>query len=312
MAAADDPVATAAAELYGLPPEGFVAARTARAGALRKAGDREAASAVNRLPRPTAAASLVDRLVRERPELVHAVLAVGTALRQAQEALDGGRLKELGTERRDRVAEATDAAVVIGAEAGRPPGSAVVEEITATLTAAVLDEAAGGAVASGRLVRALPPDGLEDAPIAELVALPEAPPVLRPDRAAATPARKAAPPAKRGDEAAGAKREAERRDAERAVADAERIRDRARRAEQDAEDDLADADRRRDDAEGRVDDLRQRIADLQQRLDAAEDDVRQAEREVRDRRSDERRTRRAAEDAEDDLTRVRDRLDRLA
>lgn len=314
MAASDDAVVAAAGELYGLPPEGFIAARTARTTELRKADRRDAASAVSRLARPTAAASLVNRLVRERPDVVHAVLRVGAELRQAQERLDAPRLKELGGERRDRVAAATDAAAAIGEAAGHAPGAAVLEEVSGTLTAAVIDEAAGGAVASGRLIRALPAEGLEDASIEELVALPDAPPVLGPDRTATAskqkPAGVGAP--KKEDDAEAARRAAQRRDAERAVADAERIRDRTQRARQDAEDDLTDADRRRDDADQRVDDLRKRIAELQQRLDAAEDDLRQAEREVRDRRADERSARRAAEDAEDDLTQARDRLDRLS
>ena len=311
MADQPDPevVAAAAADLYALPPEAFMAARTARVGALRKAGDRGSAAAVGRLAKPTLAASLVDRLVRERPEVVHALLATAADLRRAQEELDAGRLKELGTERRQRVTEAVEAASAIGEAAGHAPGAAVVEEIGATLTGAILDPAAAGAVASGRLIRSLPADGLEGVDLEELVALPDAPPVLGapPEKAGSGRARPPAPSSEHEDRVAAAAR----RDAERAVADAERLRDRARRAERDAEDDLADAERRREEADGRATDLRNRIAELRRRLDAAEDDLSSAEREVRDRRSEERSARRAAEDAEDVLTSARAHLESL-
>ncbi|HEV7624075.1 MAG TPA: hypothetical protein VGO26_08065, partial [Amnibacterium sp.] len=271
--------------------------------------DRDAAAAVGRLAKPTAAASLVDRLVRERPEVVHALLATGAELRRAQEELDAARLKELGVERRQRVTEAVEAVTGLAAARGRPPGPAALDEVAATLTAAVLDDAAAAAVASGRLVRSLPADGLEGAPVGEFVAQPDAPPAL-----AAAPARRGTPAAR--PHAAPREHEdrvaaAARRDAERAVADAERARDRARRAQQDAEDDLADADRRREEAGGRATELRDRIAELRRRLDAAEDDLRAADRDVRDRRGDERSARRAAEDAEDALARARARLDQL-
>jgi hypothetical protein len=310
-----DVVAAAAADLYALPPEAFMAARAARVAALRKAGDRGSAAAVGRLAKPTLAASLVDRLVRERPETVHALLATAADLRRAQEELDAGRLKELAAERRQRVTDAVEAAGAIGEAAGHAPGAAVVEEIGATFTAAILDPASAGAVASGRLIRSLPADGLEGAAVEELVALPDAPPVLGAPvlgearaEAGRARARQSAPPSPEHEDRVAA---AARRDAERAVADAERIRDRARRAERDAEDDVADAERRREEADGRATDLRTRIAELRRRLDAAEDDLTTAEREVRDRRGEERSARRTAEDAEDVLIRARAHLESL-
>lgn len=309
MADHPDAVAAAAADLYALPPEAFMAARTARVGALKKAGDAGSAAEVGRLAKPTLAASLVDRLVRERPDLVHALLATAADLRAAQEELDAARLKQLGAERRQRVTDAVEAATAIGDAAGHAPGPAAVAEIAATLTAAILDPASAGAVASGRLIRSLPADGLEGADVEELVALPDAPPVLGapPATRGRAPKRQAPPPAEHEDRVAAAAR----RDAMRAVADAERIRDRAGRDARDAEDDLADAERRREEADGRAAELRARIAELRRRLDTAEDDLATAEREVRDRRGDERSARRAAEDAEDALTRVREHLESL-
>ena len=302
----------AAAELYAMPPEGFTAARAARIDAARRSGDRAGASAIGRLAKPTAAASLVNRLVREQPDLVHAVLQIGADLRRAQEELDAARLKSLGADRRDRVSEATEAAAAIGEAAGRRPGRPVLDEVAATLTAAVVDEDAGAAVASGRLIRALPADGLEGVAPDEVVALPGAPAALDPrSEKPATTARRATAAARTDAAPDDAKRRAERRDAERAVADAERTHDRAARRQRDAEDDLADTERRREEAEAKAEELRSRLADLRQRLDAAEDDLRRLDREVHDRRADERAARRGVEDAEDELARARERLDAL-
>lgn len=316
MAEPADAIAEAAAELYALPPEDFIAARTARVTALKQAGDAEGAKAVAHLARPTAAASMVNRLVREQPDLVHGLLETGRELRRAQDELDAARLKALGAERRQRIAEAVEAASAIGGASGHAPGAAVVEEVGATLTAAVIDPAAGDAVASGRLLRGLPADGLEDAAAEGLVAVAAARPVLAPAGPASRKAPRSAAKPEQRDESHDDGHEdrvaaAARRDAERAAADAERAKERAQRAARDAEDDLEDADRRRDDAETRVTDLRNRITELQQRLDAAEDDLRAADRDVRDRRGEERTARRAAEDAEDDLAAAKARLDAL-
>ncbi|MCU1474012.1 MAG: hypothetical protein JWQ92_2080, partial [Amnibacterium sp.] len=170
----EDAVAAAAADLYAVPAEEFTAARTGRVTALRKAGDRASAAAVGRLPKPTVAASLLNRLVRERPDVVHGLLATGAELRRAQEELDAGRLKELGAARRQGVTDAVAAVTGLASATGRAPGAGALEEVAATLTAAVLDQAAGGAVASGRLIRSLPAEGLEGAALDDLVALPGA------------------------------------------------------------------------------------------------------------------------------------------
>src|SRR4051812_45311166 len=70
-------------ELYGAPPDEFISRRDARAKELRKT-DRAAADALKRLRKPSVAAAAVNRLARDAPEHVDALMGAGEALRQAQ------------------------------------------------------------------------------------------------------------------------------------------------------------------------------------------------------------------------------------
>ena len=51
-------------QLYGGPPDEFIARRDARAKELRKGGDRAAADAVKKLRKPSVSAAAVNRLAR--------------------------------------------------------------------------------------------------------------------------------------------------------------------------------------------------------------------------------------------------------
>jgi hypothetical protein len=143
-----------AGELYGLDLDAFTAERNRRAKDLR-ADDRELADAVAGLPKPSAAAWLVDQLVRAEPDAVAAALALGADLRAAQASFDRDALRELGRERREALSQLADAARRVSADRGRPLGSSIADEVEQTLLAGIADEAAGAAVRSGRLVRSL-------------------------------------------------------------------------------------------------------------------------------------------------------------
>ena len=86
-------------ELYGLLPEAFTAARDERVRDLRRDGSRARALAVKELRRPSAAAWLVNALVRHRCGEVGQLLELGEALRAAQAGLDGDQLRELNRQR---------------------------------------------------------------------------------------------------------------------------------------------------------------------------------------------------------------------
>src|SRR5919202_7086126 len=88
---AADAAAEAAERLYGLPLEDFTRERDALARELRRAGRRDEAGEVAKLPKPSQVAWAVNRLARDEPGLVRALVEAGGRLREAQErAIAGG------------------------------------------------------------------------------------------------------------------------------------------------------------------------------------------------------------------------------
>lgn len=141
---ADDP----AAHLYGLDLEEFVPARDALAKELRAGGDREGAAAVKKLAKPTRAAWAVNRLVRDRPDEIAALVAAGAALAGAQEQLlDGADADVL------RSAAVAARALVDALAAEAPVDGAARDKVRATLHAATVDPEVREEVAAGRVVK---------------------------------------------------------------------------------------------------------------------------------------------------------------
>ncbi len=166
-------------ELYGLPPAEFTAARDEQARAARAAGRRDDAAAIRKLARPTTSAWLVNQLSRDAPEQLARLFEVATALQEAQRTLAGDRLRELSAERRLVINELLPTAAAVADRAGQPASAAVLEEVRATLEAALADAGARDAVGSGRLTRALAYAGLGEVDLtaaAELLAAAPAPP----------------------------------------------------------------------------------------------------------------------------------------
>jgi hypothetical protein len=153
-------LAEVADELYGLPPGEFIAARDERARAAKAAGRAEDAAAIRKLARPTTSAWLVNQLSRGAAEELGRLFDVATALQEAQRALAGDRLRELSGERRQVVSDLLPAAARIAGEAGQVASAGVLEEVRATLEAALADQDARDAVRSGRLTKALAYAGL--------------------------------------------------------------------------------------------------------------------------------------------------------
>jgi hypothetical protein len=139
-------------ELYGAPPDEFIARRDARAKELRK-GDRAAAEAVKKLRKPSVSAGAVNELVRRAPDDVEALLAAGEALRQAQ--LGGGDRDAIRAAARDE-REAVERLV---GQAGKLSPAAL-EEVRETLHAAATDEEGREQVRRGVLTEARQAVGL--------------------------------------------------------------------------------------------------------------------------------------------------------
>ncbi|WP_375387469.1 hypothetical protein [uncultured Amnibacterium sp.] len=300
--ASDRDVAAIAAELYAAPLGDFTAARTARVRAAREDGDRDLAARVGALPKPSAAAWLIDLLAREHAEDLDRLDDLGSRLRAAQEDGDRTRLRELTTERRTLIAELAGIAADRSEQTGRRASASVLEEVHQTLQAALVDHDAAAAMRSGRLVRSLVAEGLDPVDLSAALAVGDR---LGPIAPVGRHARTAAAPPDRDEDA-------ERRKA--AEARAEETARAAREARRAAEDAAAEAEHAAAEADRQVeeaDDLRAQLERLQQRLDAAEAGRRAAQAAAGTARSAAAAASAAAEDAQRDADDAGDALDRL-
>jgi hypothetical protein len=302
-------VADAADELYGLSPAEFTAARDELSRQTRAAGQRDDAAAIKKLAKPTVSAWLVNQLARNAPDQIARLTEVGDALQEAQRALDGDRLRELSTERRQVVNDLLPEARRLARQAGQAASAGVLDEVRATLEAALADAGARDAVRSGRLTRALAYAGLGEVDLSAAMAVPasRAPAKRRGGVAEPEPGGVAGPepaepqsaesqtaerPAAAGARRAAAEKAGRARPspAEKAAAARDAVRAEAVRAAEaeaaDAASALAGADRKLAGVTERRQFLRRRIDGLKDELDQAiaEDaqlsrDVRQAQRE---------------------------------
>jgi hypothetical protein len=149
----DDRLAAATAELYGAAPEAFTERRGELAAAARDAGDRAAAKAITALRRPTRAAWVVNRLAQTDPGAPARLAELAAALRAAQEARHGPRLRELSAAR-GALVDALTAKALAAADVADPPPSLRLE-VSQTLTAALADPEVAAAFAAGTLTRAV-------------------------------------------------------------------------------------------------------------------------------------------------------------
>ena len=141
--------------LYGVAPEQFVAERDALATRLRQAHQAEAAAAVAKLRKPLAVAWAANRLAREAPETVGALLAAAERLRTAQErALGGGsggvaEVAEAAAAERECIRELVTAART---RLDPPVPAGVLDRLGQTLRAAAAGDAeTRGLLEHGRL-----------------------------------------------------------------------------------------------------------------------------------------------------------------
>ena len=108
-------------ELYAVPPEEFIALRTARQDEAKADGDKALAKEIGALPKPSAAAWACNLLVREHREEIEGLVELGDLLREAQENLAGDQLRALDVQRRQLLTALTRQAAGAGPRA-RAPG----------------------------------------------------------------------------------------------------------------------------------------------------------------------------------------------
>ncbi|MFK5582957.1 hypothetical protein [Serinicoccus sp. LYQ131] len=153
--------------VYAVPPADFVAARTTWVKRLRGEGMRGVAAEVAGLRRPTAAAGVVNAVVRAQDPVVERLREVGARLRQAQSAMDSATLGTLRGDRDELLTAWVDAGRGVSA---RPMTAAVEAEVRDTAVAALADASATEIVLSGSLTRALGYSGFGEVDVADAVA----------------------------------------------------------------------------------------------------------------------------------------------
>jgi hypothetical protein len=152
-------------ELYGLPLDRFVPERAAQVRALRSAGEREQATAVAALRKPSVAAWAVNQLIRTQRREVQALLDAGDALRDAQagvlaKSADAQDLRSAAEREREAVDGLVRTARGLLSSSGQELSATTLERVADTLHAAALDDEAREQVMEGRLVRELRHVGL--------------------------------------------------------------------------------------------------------------------------------------------------------
>jgi hypothetical protein len=174
----DKALSTIALELYAVPFDEFMAARTAAAKAATGSG-KDLAAAVKALPKPSAAAWAVNMMAVHESEILAQLADLGRRMRAAQSALDARALRELARERRALLDTAVGTARSVAERNGRAISTAIASDVERTLGALIADEGAAAAVQSGLLVRTLSADGVDTVDLEGAVAVPGAVPAPR-------------------------------------------------------------------------------------------------------------------------------------
>lgn len=272
-----------AAALYAGPPEAFVSSRKARAESV---DDRELATRIRALRKPSVAAWVVNVFAQECAGQLGEALQLAAELREAQDDLDAPALAKLGRERRALTRHLAEMAAELAGSRGEKITSATREAVEGSISAAFFDPAAAGAVASGRLMRAIEAsassDDIRDAVVGEIPEL-ESVPQRPPDELQARRLR---------------------RDAQRLLASAEKERKAAERA-------LAKQDAALQDLQTRAAELAKGVAELEAQLARTRAEAERVDKDLqqaKDRQADARQQSEAAAGA---VTRAQKALEEL-
>jgi hypothetical protein len=295
------------AELYAGDPESFTGRRGELVTAARDAGDRAAAKAIGALRRPTRVAWVVNTLARAAPDTPAALAQLAAGLREAQQAKDGRRLRELSAERGELIDALTQRALSAAGVTDVPPALRL--EVSQTLTAALADPEIAAQFAAGTLTRAvqwsgfgvLPADtgpaAAEDTESGSAqdtesggtktagTAMEKSRPPAGRTRLKAVPAEPAKPDAAAARRQAEAEKRAAREAAERAAVQ--------RKQSEEAERAVTEAADRAAEAGSAEDRLETEVRDLEERLTQARTELRDARLRARQTEGAERRARQA-------------------
>ena len=264
-------------ELYALPQEEFTPARDAKARELK--ADKELAASVKKLKKPSVAAWVVNLFVRRAAEQVDQVVAVGQALRQAQEGMDAAELRALTKQRRQLTSAVTQEARRLARDEGLKVTQAVADQVEATLTAAMLDADCAKAVRSGLLVAALSATGVDTVDVASAVAVPEA------LGFAATPTTAGEPVRPELHVVPGDERARKRTEAEEALAAAQEMLDTAEQSVAEAGQAVEALQARSLQLQAEIDEVRRRLSELESSAEETDEELEDAEEKEGEARS---------------------------
>jgi hypothetical protein len=270
---------TAANELYATSPDDFIERRQQLVAEAKQAGDRELATQIGKLRRPTRSAWLINLLAREQADDITALLELGIALQEAQQRMAGEELRELSVQRRKTVDAMARRAVELGREHGYDAPDAALQEVGQTLQSALGDQAIAELVRAGRLTQAVTYGGFGSTDLASALG-------------ASLPAKAPSRPEQPVESPAAPKRDAkQRREAEKAAAEARKQATEARQAAESAEEAAQAATQRADDLADQVESLRTQL----RQTEAAEREAREEARAARKRYQELRQAALAAE-----------------
>ena len=257
---------TAADELYALSPDDFLGRRKLLVAGARHARDRELATQINQLRRPTRSAWLINLLARHEPEAVTALLELGAALQDAQQRMAGDELRQLSAERRKTVDTLARRAIELGGEQGYSAPEGAVQEVGQTLQSALGDPEIADLIRAGHLTQAVTYGGFGPTDLASSLgaSLPTKAPTEPEEEAVST-------------EPAPAPDPKQRRQAEKAAKEARERATATRKAAESAEAEAEAATQRSDELADQVESLRSQL----RQAEAAEREAREAARAAR-------------------------------
>jgi hypothetical protein len=256
---------TAADELYAVSPDDFIERRQQLVAEARQEGNREIATQIGKLRRPTRSAWLINLLAREESDNINALFELGAALQQAQQRMAGDELRQLSAERRKTVDALARRAVELGRQQGYEAPDGASQEVGQTLQSALGDPEIADLVRAGHLTQAVTYGGFGPTDLASALgaSLPTKAP-SRPEKQAEAP--QPAP-----------KRDAkQRREAEKAASEARELATEARQAAESAEEEAEAATQRADDLADQVESLRTQLRQTETAEREARDEARAA------------------------------------
>jgi hypothetical protein len=256
---------TAADELYAVSPDDFIERRQQLVAEARQEGNREIATQIGKLRRPTRSAWLINLLAREESDNITALFELGAALQQAQQRMAGDELRQLSAERRKTVDALARRAVELGRQQGYEAPDGASQEVGQTLQSALGDPEIADLVRAGHLTQAVTYGGFGPTDLASALgaSLPTKAP-SRPEKQAEAP--QPAP-----------KRDAkQRREAEKAASEARELATEARQAAESAEEEAEAATQRADDLADQVESLRTQLRQTEAAEREARDEARAA------------------------------------